>query len=79
MKKVAIVKDCKECPFFIDHEYDVVEKSQCKKAKIWGNQKDIFNVCPLPNYEDDYVYDWEQENILKKKDGFWSWGKNYED
>ncbi len=80
MKKIAIVENCNECPFYVDNEYDVIKKSKCKKANIWGNQEDIFNVCPLPNY-DDYgdEYVWENENTLKKKDGFWSWSNKYED
>lgn len=71
VKKIAIVEDCFECPFFVDNEWDIVKKSRCKKANVWGNQTDIFNVCPLPNYDDEKVYD--DKNLQKTDDGFWSW------
>lgn len=72
-KKVAIVEDCFECPFFIDNEWEVVKKSKCKKMKLEGNQIDLFNVCCLPNYEENFqddVYNWEGE-LQKTDDGFW--------
>ena len=50
MKKVAIVENCGECPFFERHEnYD---ECLCKKINLKGNQENLFKVCPLPNYGD---------------------------
>ena len=70
-KKVAIVEDCFECPFFIDNEWEVVKKSKCKKLNLEGNQNDLFNACPLPNY---YKNDESEEGFLQKTDdGFWRW------
>ena len=65
-KKVAIIEDCFECPFFIDNEWEVVRKSKCKKSNLEGYQKDLFNVCPLPDYEDN-------DFLQKTDDGFWRW------
>lgn len=66
-KKVAIVDDCFECPFFIDNEWEVVKKSKCKKLNLEGNQSDLINACPLPNYESDDSF------LQKTDDGFWRW------
>ena len=77
-KKIGLVDDCFECPFFINNGFFDEEKmefidSECKKLKLKGQAKDLFNVCPLPNYEENFqddVYNWEGE-LQKTDDGFW--------
>lgn len=85
-KKIGLVDDCFECPFFINNGWFDKEKmelidSECKKLKLKGQAKDLFKVCPLPNYNevtyesvDELIYDWNEE-LQKTDDGFWKWKK----
>ena len=87
-KKIGLVDNCYECPFFINNGWFDEEKmelidSECKKLKLKGQAKDLFKVCPLPNYDeitydsvDEAIYNWDEKSSMQKTDdGFWSWVK----
>ena len=46
-KRVAIVENCKECPFL---ELPNLSESKCNKLRLTGKISDLWNACPLPNH-----------------------------
>lgn len=80
IKKIGLIDDCKDCPFFIDNEWKNGRMTdfECKKLKLKGRDKKyLFNVCPLPDYNPiDYESEDEcrwNDDLQKSDDGFWSW------
>lgn len=53
MRKIAVVEDCYECPFFINNEYDANKKSRCVKLRLSGSNTDLIKYCPLPDFNEE--------------------------
>ena len=67
-KRVAIVENCKECPF-LQGEFGNTINVKCTKLNLTGLVEDLWNACPLPKYEvcKEDMYPLKKEGLASHK------------